>query len=157
MGHSLQIHKEYYDLPVGVSQKMIVAPVLHNITTGKLPDRLQDCNLAFKEKTQEKTKKAVACTLTSGEYECDTSEEAGNTNGSKKGWLTPVKAEVYKEFGEKIMNNISIPRKIVKEFVDNNKILQDDNKDVDKTCSFLQHRMKKGVSPKFKKIMAKQH
>lgn len=35
LGHTLSVHKKYYDLPLGVLQKFMVCPILHDIMTGK--------------------------------------------------------------------------------------------------------------------------
>lgn len=51
LGHSLHIHKKYYDLPTTINQKLIVYPVLRGMTVtnvenneecGQIPITLQD-------------------------------------------------------------------------------------------------------------------
>lgn len=159
LGHTLHIHKMHYEMPTSILQKLIVMPVLENLT--KPVNERNNENDSQVENTPNKELQGSPAweEMDGPSPDAKKSEIDYVKNHPRRGkaWSDEEKSAVYKAFGKEILIGEPPNRLQIMEFRDENLPLLS-NRPLNTLVTFINnnaHRKQKNVTPEVKKYVTK--
>lgn len=177
LGHTLHIHKLHYEMPTSIIQKLIVCPVLENMTKplcerdedhnscekarAEMDEQFEDVLLPLSESTEDCTVDNRNESLGSSTDSSLSSTPSDILNKKKRKastrtpWTNDEKTLIYKNFGTSILQQNNPPRsKIVSFYYENKDALK--GRSIESLITFINNktrRKQKNVTPDVKKFM----